>query len=347
VAVRIISPQPASWLEIVRRHPSLSFYALDTNVSTLVDTGESRWTVYTDANGFRIPHLPIERQGAAPALALGDSLTFGYGVNYEDCFVNQLEANGGSYHFTNAGVGGYGPVQYRKFLEYLLETGLAPKLVIVTTAMCNDFHDCVFDKDKLPVQGRVLGNYGDIWSMLKLHTHLYRLLSRVWHTSGLGQRRQTQVPPDSNPYKEGDWSKSLLAPGLAIYRDEFRRILEICKKHSIDLFVCIIPTDDAVVAAQGGKPRDPGDGLTSYDLPARKAREIFKDLGIPFTDTTQELAKYDINKTYFLSDRVHLTPFGNKIVAECIRTHCMTTVPNRGSTRIEAETTGRRPSNSP
>ena len=54
LGVRIVAPQPASWLDVYRRHPALPFYALAPHVERLIDTGETRWTVFTDEHGYRV-----------------------------------------------------------------------------------------------------------------------------------------------------------------------------------------------------------------------------------------------------------------------------------------------------
>src|SRR5262249_31144448 len=82
--LRVAAPQPPSCLDVYRRHPSLPSYALETNLARRLATGESSWAIYTDADGCRVPRLPVAKPGAAPALVLGDSFAFGQGVNYEE-----------------------------------------------------------------------------------------------------------------------------------------------------------------------------------------------------------------------------------------------------------------------
>jgi hypothetical protein len=38
---------------VYRRHPTLPFYTLAPHVERLIDTGETRWTVFTDEHGYR------------------------------------------------------------------------------------------------------------------------------------------------------------------------------------------------------------------------------------------------------------------------------------------------------
>ena len=110
--LRFVFPQPPSWLDVYRRHPSLPFPALQPNIMHTVDTGETLWTIYTDDHGFRVGKNHAFRKADGPlVLVLGDSFTFGHGVNYADSFVGLLESKT-KRRFVNAGVPGYGPVQY-------------------------------------------------------------------------------------------------------------------------------------------------------------------------------------------------------------------------------------------
>ena len=54
LGVRLAAPQPASWLDVYRRHPTLPFYTLAPHVERFIDTGETRWTVFTDEHGYRV-----------------------------------------------------------------------------------------------------------------------------------------------------------------------------------------------------------------------------------------------------------------------------------------------------
>src|SRR3989344_39134 len=74
-------------------------------------------------------------------LLLGDSMTFGYGVEQENSYPEILETlAGGNYTFINSGVGGYSPdVEY----IYLKEKGLKfnPDIIILGLYIGNDITD--------------------------------------------------------------------------------------------------------------------------------------------------------------------------------------------------------------
>ena len=239
--VRLIAPQQPSWLDVFRRHPVLP-YALQPNVERHIDTGESAWSVYTDADGFRCSGKKVTTPPEAQVvLVLGDSFTFGLGVDYEETFAGVLQSSlGSAFRVVNAGVEGYGPRQYNASLAYLLGNGLSPRYVIVATFLGNDFHDCVWGKD-LPVIDGVLGNETTLRGFVKRNSHLYRLVSRGYHILGRGATSKELSPTAPDLYSENRWQEAPLHRCIPIYRDEFRAMFQTCKARKIGFLVCIIP----------------------------------------------------------------------------------------------------------
>ena len=73
LGVRIVAPQPASWLDVYRRHPALPFYALAPHVERLIDTGETRWTVFTDEHGYRVSERDAKAPRPADTASIGSA----------------------------------------------------------------------------------------------------------------------------------------------------------------------------------------------------------------------------------------------------------------------------------
>ena len=323
MAIRLLAPQPASWLDVYRHHPTLNTFTLQRNAERLVETGETRFTVVTDEHGFRVSKGASDEEGRSAelplALCLGDSFTFAHGVDHGQSWVGLLnDREERRYRFLNAGVSAYGPVQYRRVLEYLLGQGYEPELLIVATYMGNDFYDCMWDKDQ-PITNGVLGDPGGLKSFLKRNTHLYRLAANVYH----------RIAPEKN--MEGDelrrrlfqpeaWKEGLLHDGLKRYREEFARIQEICRKRSIPLYVAIFPTYETVAAVRSASDaaKRTGGERFAYTLPVEKAAAIFESLGLSYVDTTAALAEREATETYFRFNR-HFTPLGHRLVVRVMK----------------------------
>ena len=145
-------------------------------------------------------------------LCLGDSFLFGHGVDHEQSFVGRLQHDHvGDMDYVNAGVPGYGPVQYRRVLEYRLQQGPPPDRLLIATFLGNDFQDCVWNKD-LPVTDGILGKRASWTDAVKQHSHLYRLATRVYH------QLATHDTGDQRPGNgEGDqaWEGDFPAAGRA------------------------------------------------------------------------------------------------------------------------------------
>ncbi len=313
--IRFCVPQPISWLDIYQTHPSLPFYSLRSNVQRDIDTGETKWTVYTDDQGFRTASAADRTAQPPSALVLGDSFAFGVGVNYEESFVGLLNSiPNGNRHYLNASLGGWGPRQYRQLLEYLLGAGLSPELVIVATYVGNDFYDCIWNKNRQVVDG-IIGNRRSFRGTLKRNSHLYRLLSKAYHKVGNKHKRISNL--EKNLYDEEKWNSGGLKNAYDIYRNEFEAISRICKENSLPLFVIVIPTRESVANNGLVVPADHGGVTLRHDLPMQKVGSILTSLDIRYKDMTPELKKLNVAAPYFVHDS-HLTPRGHKIVYEAI-----------------------------
>ena len=90
--------------------------------------GKNYFYVKTDKNGFRINHLkdnsiydkePLKEK----IFFIGDSFTFGVGMDWEDGFVGILNKQF-NFKVVNAGVNSYSPTTYKFKLEGLIQNGL-------------------------------------------------------------------------------------------------------------------------------------------------------------------------------------------------------------------------------
>lgn len=303
--VRIAAPQPAAWLDIFRPHPSLPFYAMQPSIQRSIDTGEGRWTVFTDENGFRRGETAAAPANAPVTLIIGDSFAFGLGVNYEECFAGRLQARNASIRVVDAGVNGYGPAQYRAMLEQLLASGPAPERVIVSTYPANDFSDCLEDKNVAVMDG-ILANERSLRAALKRNSHLFRLAARARHQNS--ERRVPITAAERQLCTPGEWEGASLKRATEIYREHFAAITAACRSRGIPLLVVLIPFDASIA---------PPDGALEYTLPNEKARAILADLQIRLVDPTERLKRIGLEKGYFAHNR-HLTAAGHEAVFEAL-----------------------------
>jgi lysophospholipase L1-like esterase len=134
VALRIVGPPP------VRFFYPQEFYDFDPEVGHLLRGGQTAFThdrpVHTNALGLRDHEITREpAPGTLRVLALGDSQTFGNGLDLEETWPKQLEralptAPGRRWEVINAGVPGTDTWQHEIFLHRLLDV-TNPQVVVL------------------------------------------------------------------------------------------------------------------------------------------------------------------------------------------------------------------------
>jgi lysophospholipase L1-like esterase len=307
--VRIFIPQNPSWLDVFVKTDS-PVYGLQPDISRTISTGESTWSIYTDASGFRCGK-GAATTGRPLILVLGDSFTFGMGVDYEQSIPGCIAAAlADKFDIINTGVPGYGPTQYRQVLQNQLDKHARLAGVVLITFLANDFHDCITSKGN--VRDGVLGNEQTLRSAVKRHSHLYRFAASAYHQ--LPAKKLEHRAHEWELYHTDQWIAGPLEEALTIYRSEMTHIAELCAAHDIPLLACIIPSPRAVQIADGTHQPDAGE---QFDLPARYASSVFAAAAVATIDVTPILAATGQAHTYFAWDE-HLNPTGNKLTANAI-----------------------------
>lgn len=201
--------------------------------------------------GFRDDGL----QGGLRVAILGDSYTFGYGVDQGESFPAQLErrlrARGVAADVINAGVPGFGAREERRMLEkHVLPLG--PALVLVAV-YGNDLQDNVRS-----VHGRWLG----IRNFLGVHSILYEIASaaRAAHPRIEAAREGRPRPKDAKAKHPPE--------GYAIERREIGRMRDLCAARGVRFGVVLLPDAPSL---EEGRLRPPGAAFPVLDLGPRFA----------------------------------------------------------------------------
>ena len=104
-------------------------------------THEFAYTAHINALGLRDREIPPKRRDTFRIIAIGDSYTYGWGVEIEDTWLRRLEARlraaGHRVETINLGKPGIGPPDYAQLAEKVIPL-LRPDLVIVGMLMGND-----------------------------------------------------------------------------------------------------------------------------------------------------------------------------------------------------------------
>jgi len=147
--LRLFYPQGGQPIQMWEFDPLLGFRHKPNLDFTHVWGGhEGVSRIQTGPMGFRDTEVPtVKKPDGFRIHLLGDSYTFGYGVDGQFTFAKILERNlnnsldsGNSFLVINAGVSGYGTAQ--EMLQYeLVGSKLHPDLVILSVFLGNDIQD--------------------------------------------------------------------------------------------------------------------------------------------------------------------------------------------------------------
>lgn len=110
-------------------------------------------TVKINSLGFRDYEYALSKKKKYRVAIIGDSFTFGWGVDLKDCWVKILEKelneSGLDVEILNLGKGGASPVDYIQTAEKAISI-LKPDLVVLCALQANDLHQLIHAFDSLP-----------------------------------------------------------------------------------------------------------------------------------------------------------------------------------------------------
>ena len=344
------------WL-FVRSYPRIyapdadRCFALRPGLAYRQSTSEFSIDVYTNRQGFRTDSarrdVPEEkRPGVARVLFLGPSFTFGWGVDHEDSYVGMLErrlGRGGAAEVINAGV----PAQPSAMqLCWLAASGrrLRPDVVVQTVYYSVDNFQSACDPD-LPcpvVRDGVLHSAGSASLRARLTGHLRNsaLAFYTWYFYQLAVRGESEAGTGRELYPEepaGDVDVEAVVERYAAYRRFVRRALGPDTRVVfvyIPLTYVVHPEDVRRWSHLGIR-----DAAEERALVSRVAAEL-RGRGIPFVDTTGPLvASASGGRLYYWLD-IHMTPRGNRVVADAAEAEVRRAIAGGGRERPRARARG-------
>jgi lysophospholipase L1-like esterase len=322
-------------------------YRLRENYQGRLATVDFDTTVHINSLGYRGQDFTVEKTGAARVLVIGDSFTFGWGVNDEDTYPARLQrllaeqANGKRIEIINAGFAAcYSPDTY---YLYLKTEGLAlqPDLIVVGLFVGNDL-DSRFafenewveqDADGLPTRIRNVDSQVVDHYLVPRHIPLrYRmpLLSRSHVFQGLFDI-WWELAPKIKSWVPGGVAATVYAqsPGDEdvpyIYRLQyaertkgvFKRVQgvlaamhRLAAGSGIPIYFMVIPEGAQLAPdAYRGLPAD-------MERPQKELARFFESEGVKYLDLLPALReKADGRALYFAHDG-HWNALGNELAAE-------------------------------
>jgi len=322
-------------------------YALQSGYRNFVRVPEYTTDIRIDDEGYRVPvgdgggdpgDAP-PRTAASPGadnpvriLAMGDSFTFGVGVDAEDAWPavlqRQLAAAGdGPVRVRNGGVGGYGPLRSERLL-LARQASWKPQVLIHAVYVGNDLEDSrpdTFLQVPRIADGRMVADVRSPFKRtrfwLRVNSHLYAFLRERLYD--LYQR---------TPFAEGlkyldpvglrEWPTSLREETLPAALDSVKKIAEWARAHDVRYLVVLVPAKYQVVdeawATYRHRWRLPDEAF-DRDHAQRALTEALVADGIETLDLLPAFRSAPDPEALYYPVDAHWTAAGHRAAAEQIR----------------------------
>jgi lysophospholipase L1-like esterase len=261
------------------------------------------YRIRTDRSGLRDLHSKAPHTGLR-ILCLGDSSTFGWGVEESETFARQTEAMLRASHpaanvqVVNAGIPGYSSHQGLRFLrDELLE--LEPDVLVVSFGFNDSRSAATTDREQAEQRATVLGRLDALVSPLYGYRLLQLALGSGSAASLASQHKTLRVPIDDYRANllemlriaRANEIEAIFAPVVmpAEYRDALREVAESEEVRLVDAMPTLVQSLQE---------------LTRGEAPAALAGAPF-----PIPDDWRDI------RAILMSDPVHPTALGQFIIA--------------------------------
>ena len=306
--------------DVYAYQPDLLYgYRLKPNISITVRNYSSAfvvdklppWTIVSDTAGFRVP---LENQVKTTAIdrtlyVLGDSSSFGWGVDYEKSYpsllVDKLNARGSSAQFElkNLSLPGFSSFQGKLLWQELSEVKKGD-WIILSFGLNDASPSLLTDHRQYETRNSLIGRFS--WSLRQVL--LFRWMRSLWMSL-----------PEPPPLQNKNIGKRV---PLKQYRKNFETLIEeVRKKGAKPLWVSVCnfaEYQDTAIQTAGDKEINFFNFPSALEPFLSTVHDRFPDQFVTYFEAYGEEMELDPMQVFLFPDRCHPNEIGHGLMAEVL-----------------------------
>ncbi len=281
--------------------PDISITVQNYSSSLVVDKLPP-WTIVSNAEGFRVSSLENKKQAPKTLYVLGDSSSFGWGVDYEKTYASLLveKLNASRFKLRNLSLPGFSSFQ-GKLLWQELEGIKNGDRVILSFGWNDSYPSLQTDRRQFAARNSLMGKIS--WNMRQI---LFFRWMRSW-----------RLPEPAFAYKEG----ATRVP-LTRYRENLAALIEgVLKKGAKPMLVSVCNFAGYRDAARqiAGDKKIPFFNFPSALKPfLSTVHDRFPDQFVTYFEAYGEYMEDNPMLAFLFPDRCHPNEIGHSLMAEVL-----------------------------
>ena len=261
--------------------------------------------VFTDKFGFRVPNKNFKyNKNNSSVLIIGDSVSFGVGVEEKNTFIGALRNNFKNLNFFNSSVSGYHLKIYPEVVKKNKNLSSLNEVIFFFTLNDISFEKTVFKESEINQNIKFFNKFKSNRYFAKLNFFLRNKSVFYMWIKGIISKPSERHFYHMYPIYQDDSAVEKLSK-------EINELKKITDKNNLKLSVIVLPYEFQTRV----------ENCNSYFLkPQNKISNILINLNIKFKDYTEIFCNYEKPSLLFLKyDPVHLSPEGHMLVFNLLK----------------------------